>query len=101
MSSPIPSPTPSDGPAAPDPSAADEVVLALARLIDQAQDESIAPTSRIVAVIAARNYLEALTRRLVNEAREQGSTWEEIGRLFGTSAVNAKARYGDYNDYGD
>ena len=92
---------PSDDPAAPDPSAADEVVLALARLIDQAQDESIAPTARIVAVIAARNYLEALTRRLVNEAREQGITWEEIGRLFGTSAVNAKARYGDYNDYGD
>jgi hypothetical protein len=84
-----------------DPSAHDEVILGLTRLIEQAQDESNAATSRIVAVIAARNYLEALTRRLVNEAREAGSTWEELGHLFGTSAVNAKARYGDYNDYGD
>ena len=91
----------SDSSAVPDPTAADEVLVGLSRLIDQAQDESIAVTSRIVAVIAARNYMEALTRRLVNEAREQGSTWEELGHLFGTSAVNAKARYGDYNDYGD
>ncbi len=84
-----------------DPGAQDEVLLGLNRLIDQAQDESTPVTSRIVAVIAARNYLDALTRRLVNDAREDGSTWEDIGRLFGTSAVNAKARYGDYNDYGD
>jgi hypothetical protein len=92
----------SDGPGpAPDPDAADEVLVGLSRLIDQAQDESIAVTSRIVAVIAARNYLDALTRRLVNQAREEGSTWDDLGRLFGTSAVNAKARYGDYNDYGD
>ncbi len=87
--------------AAADPDAQDEVRLGLNRLIDQAQDDSTPVTSRIVAVIAARNYLEALTRRLVNEAREAGSTWEELGQLFGTSAVNAKARYGDYNDYGD
>lgn len=91
----------SDTSAAPDPSAADEVLIGLSRLIEQAQDESTAATSRIVAAIAARNYLEALTRRLVNVAREEGSTWEDLGRLFGTSAVNAKARYGDYNDYDD
>jgi len=88
-------------PAADAPDPQDEVLLGLSSLIDQVQDESIAVTSRIVAVIAARNYMEALTRRLVNEAREQETTWEEIGRLFGTSPVNAKARYGDYNDYGD
>jgi hypothetical protein len=88
-------------PAAEEPGPQDEVLLGLSSLIDQAQDESIAVTSRIVAVIAARNYLEALTRRLVNEARQEGSTWEQLGQLFGTSAVNAKARYGDYNDYGD
>ena len=79
----------------------DEVVYALNRLFEQMIDPSIAPVSRITAVVAARTYLDALTRRMVNEAREQGSTWEEIGVLFGTSAVNAKARYGDYNDYGD
>jgi hypothetical protein len=84
-----------------EPDVQDEVLLGLTRLIDQAQDESTPVTSRIVAVIAARNYLEAFTRRLVNEAREAGSTWEELGQLFGTSAVNTKARYGDYNDYGD
>jgi hypothetical protein len=90
----------SSGPA-PDPAAPDEILVGLSRLIEQAQDESTSATSRIVAVIAARNYLDALTRRLVTQAREDGSSWEEIGRLFGTSAVNAKARYGDYNDYGD
>lgn len=79
----------------------DEVVFALNRLFEQMIDPSIPPVSRITAVVAARTYLDALTRRMVNEAREQGSTWEEIGVLFGTSAVNAKARYGDYNDYGD
>ena len=88
-------------PAADAPGPQDEVLLGLSSLIDQVQDESIAVNSRIAAVIAARNYLDALTRRLVNAARDEGSTWEEIGRLFGTSAVNAKARYGDYNDYGD
>ena len=82
-----------------DPS--DEVVYALSRLFDQMIDPEIPPVSRITSVVAARTYLDALTRRMVNEAREQGSTWEEIGLLFGTSAVNAKARYGDYNDYGD
>ncbi|MFP5319926.1 MAG: hypothetical protein ACLGI2_16745 [Acidimicrobiia bacterium] len=79
----------------------DEVVFALNRLFEQMIDPSIPPVSRITAVVAARTYLDALTRRMVNEARERGSTWEEIGVLFGTSAVNAKARYGDYNDYGD
>jgi hypothetical protein len=77
----------------------DEVTLALGRLIDQAKDDAAPPTARIQAVIAARTYLDALTRRLVNQAREEGSTWEDIGVLFGTSAVNAKARYGDYNEY--
>lgn len=82
-----------------DPS--DEVVFALSRLFDQMIDPEIPAMSRISSVIAARTYLDALTRRIVNEAREKGSTWEEIGVLFGTSPVNAKARYGDYNDYDD
>jgi len=82
-----------------DPS--DEVVYALSRLFDQMIDPAIPALSRITAMVAARTYLDALTRRMVNEACENGSTWEEIGLLFGTSAVNAKARYGDYNDYGD
>ncbi|MGH9276950.1 MAG: hypothetical protein ACRD12_02410 [Acidimicrobiales bacterium] len=79
----------------------DEVVVALNRLIEQAKDDAIPATDRIVAAIQARNYLEALTRRLVNEARDNGSSWEELGAIFHTSAANAKARYGDYRSYDD
>jgi hypothetical protein len=79
----------------------DEVVVGLTRLIAQARDGSTPATSRISAAIAARTYLEAFTQRLVSEARENGSSWEEIGLLFGTSARNAQARFGDIRDYGD
>ena len=79
----------------------DEVVVALGRLIDQAKDDSIQVTNRIVAAIQARNYLESLTRRLVNEARDNGSSWEELATLFHTSPANTKARYGDYRSYDD
>ncbi len=84
-----------------DPDVTDEVLVGLSRLLAQARDDTAPPTARITAAIAARNYLEAFTRRLVNEAREVGSSWEEIGQLFGTSAMNARARFGDYRDYGD
>ncbi|MGH9224425.1 MAG: hypothetical protein ACRD2W_11755 [Acidimicrobiales bacterium] len=84
---------------APDSDSPDEIILGLTRLIDQAKDESIPAVARIQAVISARAYLDGLTRRLVNQAREDGSTWDDIAVLFGTSPVNAKARYGDYNDY--
>ena len=83
----------------PDADAPDEIIVGLTSLIDQAKDPSIPAVPRIQAVVSARAYLEGLTRRLVNEARENGSTWEEIAALFGTSPVNAKARYGDYNTY--
>ena len=84
---------------APDDNAPDEITLGLTSLMNQAMDTSIPPVPRIQAVISARAYLDGLTRRLVNDARENGSTWEEIAVLFGTSPINAKARYGDYNDY--
>ena len=84
-------------PVAPD----DEAVVAIANLIQQVVNDDTSPLSRVMATITARTYLESLTRRLVGEAREAGSTWEEIGVLFGTSAVNAKARFGDYHDYDD
>jgi len=79
----------------------DEIVLSLTSLIQQAQDEAGAATARITAAIAAKTYLEAYTSRLVNTAREEGTSWDDIAVLFGTSPVNAKARFGDYNDYGD
>ncbi len=79
----------------------DEVMVGLTRLIAQARDETTPATSRITAAIAARNYLEAFTRRLVTEARESGSSWEDIAQLFGTSAMNARARFGDIREYDD
>jgi hypothetical protein len=84
-----------------EPDPADEVVVGLTRLVAQARDGSESVTARITAAIAARNYLEAFTRRLVSEARESGSSWEEIAQLFGTSPMNARARFGDYRDYDD
>ena len=79
----------------------DEIVLSLGSLIDQAKDEDNSATARITAAIAAKTYLEALTRRLVNTAREEGTSWDDIAVLLGTSPVNAKARFGDYNSYDD
>ncbi len=82
-----------------DPS--DEPVVALYRLLTQARDATTPPLSRITAAIAARTFLESLTRRLVVEAREGGATWEEIAVVFGTSPMNIKARFGDYRQYED
>lgn len=79
----------------------DEIVVSLNRLIDQAKGDEGPATARIKAAVTAKTYLDALTRRLVNEAREDGTSWDDLGLIFGTSAVNAKARWGDYNDYDD
>ena len=80
---------------------ADEATVALYRLLAQARDGTTPPLSRITAAIAARTYLESLTRRLVMEARDEGAGWEEIAVVFGTSPMNIKARFGDYNRYED
>ncbi len=82
-----------------DPAA--EPLAALRGLIDTAGDEGEGINARLTAAIAAGPYLEALTRTLVNEARERGSSWDEVGEAFGTSAANVKARFGSYRDYGD
>ena len=82
-----------------DPS--DETTVALYRLVAQARDQATPPLSRITSAIAARTYLESLTRRLVIEAREAGASWEEIAVVFGTSPMNIKARFGDYRQWDD
>lgn len=79
----------------------DEIVVSLESLITQAWGGEGSATARIQAAVAAKTFLDALTRRLVNEARDDGTSWEDIALLFGTSAANAKARYGDYNRYDD
>ena len=84
-----------------DPDAPDEIVVSLNSLVQQAQDETCAATARVTAAIQAKTYLEAYMRRLVNTARAEGTSWDDIAVLLGTSPVNAKARFGDYNDYDD
>lgn len=78
-----------------------ESVVGLRSLVAQIADPSVPAVSRIAATNAARSYLEAITRNLVEEARNEGVTWLQIADLFVTSERNVKARFGDLHDYGD
>jgi uncharacterized NAD(P)/FAD-binding protein YdhS len=69
--------------------------------VAQIVDPSLPATGRIAATNAARSFLEAITRNLVAEARQSGTSWQEIADLFVTSERNVKARFGDLHDYGD
>jgi hypothetical protein len=78
-----------------------ESIVGLRHLVAQIADSSLPATGRIAATNAARSYLEAVTRNLVEEARKDGTTWLQIADLFVTSERNVKARFGDLHDYGD
>jgi hypothetical protein len=78
-----------------------ESIVGLRSLVAQIADSSVPAVSRISATNAARSYLEAITRNLVEEARGQGATWREIADLFVTSEMNVKARFGDLHRYED
>jgi len=67
----------------------------------QAGDEGLSIDGRLAAVNIAKQYLEALTRELVTEAREAGRSWDELAETFGTSAQNLKSRFGSYREYDD
>ena len=67
----------------------------------QAADDSQAVEGRLASLNIARQYLEALTRDMVVEAREGGSSWEDLAEIFGTSAQNLKSRFGSYREYDD
>jgi AraC-like DNA-binding protein len=67
----------------------------------QSADTSIPVTERITAANIARQYLEALTRELVEEAREGGHSWEDLATVLRTSPANVRARFGSYRDYDD
>jgi len=83
------------------PESESEAVVGLRHLVAQIADSSLPATGRIAATNAARSYLEAVTRNLVEEARKDGTTWLQIADLFVTSERNVKARFGDLHDYGD
>ncbi len=77
-----------------------ESFLALRSLLDQIADNDSPATARIAATIAAQQYLEALTRTLVDEALEQeGATWDDLAMSFGTTPANVKSRFGSYRRY--
>ncbi len=78
-----------------------ESITGFRHLVNQIADPSLPATGRIAATNAARSFLEAVTRNLVEQARQEGTTWLEIADLFVTSERNVKARFGDLHDYGD
>lgn len=67
----------------------------------QAGDADLPLEGRLSAVNIARQYLEGLTREMVDEAREGGQSWDDLADVFGTSAQNLKSRFGSYRDYDD
>ncbi|CAA9253743.1 MAG: hypothetical protein AVDCRST_MAG76-2422 [uncultured Acidimicrobiales bacterium] len=67
----------------------------------QAEDGDLAIEGRLAAVNIARQYLEGLTREMVDEAREAGHSWDDLAAVFGTSAQNLKSRFGSYREYDD
>ena len=78
-----------------------DLVAQLGHLLDQAADARTPVMPRITAAIAARGYLEALTRQLVGEAREQGQSWEKLAEVFATSPANVKYRFGPTRQHDD
>ncbi|MGH9190091.1 MAG: hypothetical protein ACRD0Q_08680 [Acidimicrobiales bacterium] len=78
-----------------------EILGTIAALMAQTANETEGPNERVVSAIAAAQYLEALTRSLVDEACEAGASWDDLGNLFGTTGANVKARFGAYRTYDD
>lgn len=78
-----------------------ELFTALRSLLDQIADDDIPAISRIASTIASQAYLEALTRNLVDQARDQGASWDDLGQVFVTSAANVQNRFGTYRNYDD
>ncbi len=78
-----------------------ELVDQLTHLLEQAADDTAPVLPRISTTIAAKNYLEALTRDLVGAAREEGHSWEELADVFATSPANVKHRFGSLRQYDD
>jgi len=78
-----------------------ELADQLIRLLEQAADPEGAPLPRVAATVAARAYLEGLTRQLVGTAREDGASWQELADVFGTTPANLQNRFDSYRRYDD
>ncbi len=79
----------------------EELYDTIQRLLAQASDPGNDIMSRIASCNAASGYFEAYIRSLVDEAHDEGATWDELGQMFGTTGANTKARFGAYRRYGD
>ncbi len=78
----------------------EELFDTLQRLLGQADDPGNDILSRIAACNAASGYFEAYLRSLVDQAHDEGKTWDELAEMFGTTPANTKARFGAYRRYG-
>ena len=78
----------------------EELFDTIQRLLAQANDPANDILSRIASCNAASGYFEAFIRSLVDEAHDEGATWDELGQMFGTTGANTKARFGAYRRYG-
>jgi hypothetical protein len=78
-----------------------ESFVALQSLIEQIADNTSPAASRIHATIAAQQFLESLTRTLVDEAIAEGASWDDLAQSFGTSPANVKSRFGALRNYDD
>lgn len=79
----------------------EELFDTIQRLLNQANDPSQEILSRIASCNAASGYFEAFLRSLVDEAHDEGRSWDELAEMFGTTPANTKARFGAYRRYGD
>lgn len=78
-----------------------EYLAMIRNLLDQVSDETTPIIPRIAATLATNPYFEALTRSLVDDARQEGTSWDDLAEAVGTSPANVQARYGNYRDYDD
>ena len=78
----------------------EELFDTIQRLLAQANDPGNDILSRIASCNAAAGYFEAFLRSLVDEAHDEGASWDDLGQMFGTTGANTKARFGAYRRYG-
>ena len=71
-----------------------ELVAQINTLLSRVEDPDGDPLAQISTLIATGPYLDALARHVVNAAREQAVSWDDIAIAYGTSALNVQQRFG-------
>jgi hypothetical protein len=73
-----------------------EDALSVITLVQRLPSDSLAANDLQAAVTLARAARSRLAR-LVADARDEETSWAEIGRILGTGRVFALCRYGPFN----